>query len=72
MTTVFDLLNKAAMMNGRSTRTYGSLNEKLTDKGKTEQQIHEQRKSQWNMNYQEAALYDEIVAGDRSRLLRFG
>ena len=72
MTTVFDLLNKAAMMNGRSTRTYGSLNETLTDKGKTEQQIHEQRKSQWNMNYQEAALYDEIVAGDRSRLLRFG
>lgn len=72
MTTVFDLLNRAAMMNGRSTRTYGSLTEQMNNKAKTEQQIHEQRKSQWNMNYQEAALYDEIVAGDRARLLRFG
>ena len=71
MTTVFDLLNNAAMLNGRNTRTYGSLTEQL--KGKpNEQQIHEQRKSQWGMNYQEAAIYDEIVASDKARLLRFG
>jgi hypothetical protein len=72
MTTVFDLLNHAAMMNGRSNRTYGSLAEQLKNNKASEQQIHEQRKSQWGMNYQEAAIYDEIVASDRARLLRFG
>jgi len=71
MTTVFDLLNQAAIMNGKNSRTYGSLTEQLNNKA-SEQQIHEQRKSQWGMNYQESTIYDEIVASDRARLLRFG
>ena len=72
MTTVFELLNRAASLNGRNNRTYGSLTEQLKDSKTTEQQIHEQRKSQWGMNYQEAAIYDEIVASDRARLIKFG
>ena len=71
MFTIFNMLDRAAELNSTNTRTYASINEVLGD-NKKEQSIHEQRKQQWGLNYDETALYDEIVAGDRARLLRFG
>ena len=65
------MLDRAAELNSINNRTYASINEVLGD-GKKEQSIHEQRKQQWGLNYDESALYDEIIAGDRARLLRFG
>ena len=72
MFTIFNMLDRAAELNDvKNNRTYASINEVLGD-NKKEQSIHEQRKQQWGLNYSESALYDEIVAGDRARLLRFG
>ena len=71
MFTIFNMLDRAAELNSINNRTYASINEVLKD-GKKEQSIHEQRKQQWSLNYDESALYDEIIAGDRARLLRFG
>lgn len=71
MFTIFNMLDRAAELNSINNRTYASINEVLKD-GKKEQSIHEQRKHQWGLNYDESALYDEIIAGDRARLLRFG
>ena len=71
MFTIFNMLDRAAELNSTNNRTYASINEVLKD-GKKEQSIHEQRKQQWGLNHDESALYDEIIAGDRARLLRFG
>ena len=71
MFTIFNMLDRAAELNSINNRTYASINEVVGD-NKKEQSIHEQRKQQWGLNYDESALYDEIVAADRARLLRFG
>ena len=71
MFTIFNMLDRAAELNSINNRTYASINEVLKD-GKKEQPINEQRKQQWGLNHDETALYDEIVAADRTRLLRFG
>ena len=71
MFTIFNMLDRAAELNSINNRTYASINEVLKD-GKKEQSINEQRKQQWGLNHDETALYDEIVAADRARLLRFG
>ena len=71
MFTIFNMLDRAAELNSINNRTYASINEVFKG-GKKEQPIHEQRKQQWGLNHDETALYDEIVAADRARLLRFG
>ena len=71
MFTIFNMLDRAAELNSINNRTYASINETLVNSNK-EQSIHEQRKQQWGLNHDETALYDEIAAGDRTRLLRFG
>ena len=71
MFTIFNMLDRAAELNSINNRTYASINEVLGD-SKKEQAIHEQRKQQWGLHYDEALLYDEILNSDKARLLRFG
>ena len=71
MFTIFNMLDRAAELNSINNRTYASINETLVN-SKNEQTMHEQRKQQWGLTYDETSLYDEIVNSDKARLLRFG
>ena len=71
MFTIFNMLDRAAELNNINNRTYASINEVFGD-SKKERSVHEQRKQQWGLNYDESSLYDEIVSSDKARLLRFG